>query len=165
MPKKITDIRAAYDERAIKTGNDKCWRWKGAVCGGGYGLIGFRRNGKATHVRAHRLSYELHKGKIPSQLHVLHKCDNKICSNPSHLYLGTQKQNAKDAMERNLLSKGTQRYNAILDEKKVKYIRKNYVPFSKENNLYSLARKFKCSYVTIGDVIRGQTWKHVKEIL
>jgi hypothetical protein len=51
-------------------------------------------------IRAHRLSYEIHYGKIPDGMLVLHSCDNKLCVNPSHLSCGDHSQNIKEAWER-----------------------------------------------------------------
>jgi hypothetical protein len=73
-----------------------CWEWTGPVNDSGYGRVG----GKA---RAHRTSYEMHKGPVPPGLFVLHTCDNKTCVNPSHLYVGTKSDNAKDAWARGQL--------------------------------------------------------------
>lgn len=51
---------------------------------------------KGKHYYAHRASYEFHKGKIPPKLFCLHKCNEKSCHNPDHLYLGTAADNARD---------------------------------------------------------------------
>jgi len=69
-----------------------CWPWTGAKTHYGYGKI--RKNHKT--VGAHRVSYELNIGPIPKDGHVLHKCDNPICVNPDHLFLGNQAINMKD---------------------------------------------------------------------
>jgi hypothetical protein len=72
------------------------------------------RNGKYGQIRsdrppypqmlAHRAAYELHYGSIPGGMNVLHKCDNPLCVNWEHLFLGTQKDNVSD-----MLSKGRQK--------------------------------------------------------
>lgn len=77
----------------------KCWEWTGKTQNNGYGRF---RIGKYTS-KSHRVSYRVHIGDIDSKMSVLHKCDNRKCINPSHLYQGDGLQNMADAIERNRL--------------------------------------------------------------
>ena len=70
-----------------------CWEWTHSVNNIGYGMFRFSSSGMRT---AHRVSYELFNGPIPKGLAVCHSCDNPICVNPEHLWVGTLKQNAQD---------------------------------------------------------------------
>lgn len=80
--------------------NTGCWLWSGVRNGErGYGRFDSApRSG--LHERAHRASYELFVGPIPDDLLVLHTCDVRICVNPDHLFLGTQKQNMQDCIDK-----------------------------------------------------------------
>lgn len=74
-----------------------CWEWNGILTRDGYGAI--RAHGRMR--LAHRLAYTVWSGPIPDDLCVLHKCDNRRCINPDHLFLGTRLDNTAD-----MLSKG-----------------------------------------------------------
>lgn len=79
---------------------DGCWEWMGAR----YTLPSLpygQCNKKFGESAAHRLSWVLHNGPIPKGFSVLHKCDNAPCVRPDHLFLGTLKDNSRDAINKN----------------------------------------------------------------
>lgn len=106
--------KVAKDPIAIKDFNDRvnktdgCWNWSGTISKWGYGV--FKKYRK--HYRAHRLSYCIYNGDIPSGLIVRHTCDNKKCVNPNHLLLGTFQDNSNDMVERGRMLKGEKWHNA-----------------------------------------------------
>jgi hypothetical protein len=90
-------------------GDDECWEWQKGKNTSGYGLfhvrnlpVDYERTGRSmTQLTAHRVAYSLTHPGIDAGLYVCHKCDNKSCCNPSHLWLGTQQENVDD-----MISKG-----------------------------------------------------------
>ena len=86
-------------ERYVKRGSpDECWLWQGPkLVSGGYGVLQLGRKYKQ---RAHRVSYELHKGPVPAGMQVCHACDVPPCVNPNHLWLGSNKDNQADKMKK-----------------------------------------------------------------
>jgi hypothetical protein len=78
-----------------------CWPWTGRIMHKrGYGQYDvFKKKG----ILAHRLSWELENGSIPAGLEVCHRCDNPTCVRPSHLFLGTHRENMLDAFKKGRL--------------------------------------------------------------
>lgn len=138
------------------TGADSCWEWTGCIQSAGYGSI--RVNGRT--VQAHRLSVELHNGRTlsPSEL-VCHRCDNRKCVNPSHLWVGSAGMNNADRHEKGR-SRGARLPGATnpmskLTDDDIRAIR------SLSTNLKETARRYGISFQTVSNIRRRHTWKHV----
>jgi len=93
-------INRFWEKVDIK-GLDECWFWKASLSAKGYGQI--KVNGVV--VRASRLAFELTNGPIKEGLQALHRCDNRNCCNPSHIYEGTADDNIIDREKRNPVSR------------------------------------------------------------
>ena len=143
--------RRGFLNRIEKT--KSCWLFTGTVLKNGYGQV----NCYGKRWRAHRLSYVYHRGPIPNGLLVLHKCDVKNCVKPSHLFLGTSKDNTQDAVAKGRLTGpvGVRNHHAKLDNAKVKAIRKSNA------SRQALADRYGVSVSTISDAKRGILWRHV----
>lgn len=118
---------------------DGCWYWTGAVRGG-YGV--FARPSDYKLIAAHRFSYELYNEINPNDLYVCHHCDNKLCVNPNHLFLGTHQDNTDDMY---MKGKGPNRKGesnpcAKLTMDQVTEIRKSSLTFTELGKLYGVSR-------------------------
>lgn len=136
-----------------------CWIWTGATTSHKYvryGVLVFNKK----HYRAHRFSWMYHYGNIPNGQCVLHKCDNGLCVNPEHLFLGDRIDNNMDREKkrRGIIVYGSKNGLSKLDEKKVKEI-KNCIKDSK--SFSELGKKYGVRWQTIQAIAKGKTWKHV----
>jgi hypothetical protein len=133
-----------------------CWIWTGCKAGNGYGAIKINQK----QYGAHQMAYLFFRGPLPKGLMVCHHCDNPLCVNPKHLFLGTALDNVRD-----MYSKGRQNPprgsagSAILTEEQVLEIRK----LASESGISrsNLAKSFGVKTATIGAVVRRTNWRHI----
>ena len=93
MPKAFKSYTERFNEKLVKRLNG-CWEWTAGLNYDGYGCFCYNGNSRP----AHRFSYTLHVGIIPEEIMVLHKCNNRKCVNPEHLYLGNNSNNMMDCV-------------------------------------------------------------------
>lgn len=75
-----------------------CWLWTGAVSSAGYGQLGPTRDWPS--ILAHRLSFIVYVRPIAAGVLACHKCDNKLCVRPDHLFAGSSKDNTQDMIQK-----------------------------------------------------------------
>lgn len=151
MPRTLTnqEVEAKFVK---KTAN--CWLWVGKTLNAkGYGRL--RRNNKM--IAAHRWAYRYYIGEIPEGLCVCHRCDNRICVNPKHLFLGTYDDNNKDraAKMRTVRLAGENNGNALLSDKQAREAKYSEMPTGK------MAKKLGVSVYTIYKIRQNINWKHL----
>ena len=153
-----SDLLKEFEDRWVPEPNSGCWLWTGNYLKkrGGYGVFTMRPFGMQM-VRAHRLSWELHRGQITSDQHVLHRCDNPICVNPDHLFLGDQPSNMQDCKEKKRHTYGEKNHWAKLTEDDVLAIRS-------DNRLQrEIASDYGITGSTVGDIKKRRSWRHLGE--
>lgn len=121
-PRKLIPLEVRYWARVDTTGGpDACWPWIGSRGREGYGSIQGGRKGSPL-LLAHRLALQFAGVSVVGR-QVLHHCDNRVCQNPRHLYLGTQADNMRDRLMRGGYRCGEAHHMAKLTRKDVRRIR------------------------------------------
>lgn len=135
-----------------------CWEWTAATTEWGYGKLRYSGHDFA----AHRCSYEYAYGRIPAGVFVLHACDNPPCVNPSHLFLGSAKDNTQDMLAKGRAARmgavGVANRNAVLTEANVVDIRERFACGATPTEL---AAEFGITGSNLNRILRGVTWSHV----
>jgi len=150
-----------FFDRAIPEPNSGCWIWLNCTTQpyGGYGAV----NIGGRMVGAHRAVYSLVNGvTLDRETHVCHRCDVSLCVNPSHLFLGTHKENMSDCARKGRnkfpIVRGISCHLAKLSEEQVLTIASSSKPLS------ALAEQFGVSKHAIYCIKKGKTWGHVTGI-
>lgn len=147
-----------FKEKYIVDPNTGCWNWTGAATNIGYGILKV----KGKNIYAHRFAYETFKGSI-NNLFVMHKCDNRKCCCPDHLFLGTHLDNMLDCKNKDRFykPKGIKNSQVILSEYEVIEIKKSLINYY-WGKIKDLAHYYKVDEQTISDIKSGKRWSHIQ---
>lgn len=137
-----------------------CWEWT-ASKRDGYGL--FQSIARKSAGNAHRVAWVLAYGDIPKGSLVLHKCDNRSCVKPSHLFLGTYQDNMDDRNKKGRQARGERNAHARLTADQVTTIRLlrndgRYIGWGKR---IDIAERFGVSVHTISSIWAMRSWRHI----
>lgn len=132
-----------------------CWYWLGNLNENLRAKITIE--GKSKQVS--RVIYELVKGKIPDGLFALHTCDNPMCVNPDHLFLGTKKENSIDMVKKGRCRApmGSKSGMSKLTDEQVLEIRS----LKGKMTLKQIGKRFGITAANACSITRGDTWKHL----
>jgi hypothetical protein len=144
------------DGPVIRPDLGQCWIWIGQPNFWGYGVFATGPRGRTV---AHRMSWILTHGLIPEDIFVLHKCDNRRCVRPDHLFLGTRADNAADMRSKDRQARGSRTAGARLTEDAVRHIRAHAK--DRRSDFVAFAEEFGVHPDTIRFVVRRKTWRHV----
>jgi hypothetical protein len=136
-----------------------CWLWTGPVGNHGYGVMRGSRRMRRFEVLTHRMSWWIATGKDPGVMSVLHRCDVRLCVNPSHLFLGTQRDNMQDMWRkgRGNPQRGERSSNARLTWELVERLRREFNA-GEWRSKRRAARAYGVSHTTVIKALSGRTW-------
>lgn len=137
-------------------GNDACWNWQQSHDNRGYGRFKIILDGTLMRL-THRIAYRLAKGSVDGMC-VCHRCDNKSCCNPKHLFLGTVADNNADKSAKGRATRGERSANAKLNDQLVRQIRQLH---AEGNRRIEISRRLSINPGTVGNVINRRRWAHV----
>lgn len=153
------NFRSRFWSNVEKTDEQQCWHWLRHKNKLGYGVVGV---GRKTAL-AHRVAYELVRGKIPNGMLVCHRCDNPSCVNPSHLFLGTDKDNMADCISKGRRASCRWESNgrARLTRIQVAEIKSRY---KNGETILELATQYPVGKSQIYNIVSGSQWREWNEM-
>jgi len=175
MPRPRMSLREKLEKYTLRSDQENCWIWIGPKFRYGYGKLDLCVNHKNKTFSAHRCAWENAFGPIPTGLLVCHRCDNPLCVNPDHLFLGTNKENSQDMVlkgrslkgDKNplrihpeLVRRGELIHTSVIKECDVHMIRKMY---SKSMSVKEIAYKLGVTKKIVYNVLGGRAWAWLKE--
>ena len=161
----MKQFKERFEDKYIPEPNSGCWLWNTTVNNAGYGIV--KNNNKV--MVAHRASYELYCEPIPDGMIICHKCDNRSCVNPDHLFVGSYKDNTHDMISKgrrytgdrsvimrgNTNSQGSKNASAKLTEKQVIAI------YRDTRTAKEIAADYSINANGVYRIKNGTRWKHI----
>lgn len=146
-------LQERFEEKFAKSDNG-CWMWTASKNQDGYGKFVF--SGRLQ--KAHRVAWTLYVGEIPDGMCILHRCDNRYCVNPTHLFMGTKADNARDrdSKGRGACLSGEKHWRSKLTDEQVKTIRERRNSGALTTDL---AKDFGMSQQAISDIVLYRNWR------
>lgn len=138
--------------------DDGCWNWTGSLNAYGYGQFQCRAyfGGKKSATSAARASWVIHNGPVSDEVMVCHRCDNRLCVNPDHLFLGTAQDNSSDMVAKSRQQRGEKCWKAKLSHEKafaIRWLRASGWKISK------IADEYGVTPSAIDGVLAQRTWR------
>lgn len=149
-----------FENKVNKEGD--CWLWTGTTYRRGYGHFRRKIGDKWVMYKAHRYSYEYHNGQIPIGSIIRHTCDNPKCVNPSHLLVGTHKDNSQDMM-----SRGRKGYGVNPNHKPHQELYKEIRLYRANNPLATgveIANIFSTNTAQVSRILNNKIWNIPEEL-
>lgn len=161
MAGKPKNAKQSFDQKWIFVPSG-CWEWLSADPGT-YGHFTMRGMGYRNQMNAHRASWILHNGAVPNGLFVLHKCDNKRCVNPEHLFLGTQADNMNDMSRKGRSYRGVRVRMFGADNPASRLTAEKAFDIrwrvASGFDRHKVAEEFNTSYSNINRIVRNELWR------
>ena len=142
-------VEVRFWAKVNKRADEQCWPWQGSKDQDGYGKFG------CNFIRSHRMAYELTHGLIPTGMCVCHICDNPLCCNPAHLWLGTNAENTSDKVSKGRHPRGAVVVTAKLSPDDVKAIRSLNLSQGK------IAEAFGIGQTQVSRIMSRESWANL----
>ena len=137
--------------------NSGCILWHGHYDWGGYARINLPVPGGNHVYKAHRVAWQVKNGPIPAGMHLCHKCDNRGCINPDHLFLGSNAENMADKVAKGRQARGEKMRVNKLTASQVMEI------YNMEGSTRQIAAKVGIGKSQVHLIKSGQGWRHLHE--
>ncbi len=153
----VADPRYFWAKAAVSDNAEKCWEWQAGLSETGYGVATAVIDG-VSYQRAHRLAFYFATSHHPGEQFVLHKCDNRRCINPSHLFLGDHNDNMADMNAKGRRALGEDSGRALLTTNDVVQIKSQLQQGRMQKEMADI---FGVSPSTVNAIAKGRNWRHV----
>jgi hypothetical protein len=153
---RIQSVSARLFAALVDNKKTGCLEWsRKSKANGGYGVLCVGRKG---HIRAHRAAWAIKNGAIPDGFYVCHKCDNPLCCNTDHLFLGTPKDNMADKEAKGRGIKPPVRHGELHHNTKTTLAEVDCIK-SENGTLNEIADRYGISSKTVWRIKKGLSWK------